>query len=199
MPLPVIADVIRVAVEGRATNNHQWANILHFRKSGALSFPAAIAVLDPALLSQYTVNSGAGLAWKNAAPTTATLTQFVYTPLDGVSASTVITHAVAGVSGGDPLPASVCLVATLRTALRGRAHRGRVYCGPFDETFNLAGVPVAALVADLALQWDRFITIDLVGSGVSLGVASYKTTIFTDCVHATVDSRWDTQRRRLNA
>jgi hypothetical protein len=199
MRLPVIADTIRTAVQGIGTNSHKWENVLHFRKSGALSYTGAIAILDPLLLAQYTVNTGAGTAWKNLAPTTATLSQFVYTPLDGATASTVITHAVPGVSGGDPLPVSTSLVVTLRTALRGRSFRGRVYTGPYDESANTAGAPLAAVVAAIAAQWDRFITVNLAGSGVSLVVASYHLVLATDCLHATVDGRWDTQRRRLNS
>jgi hypothetical protein len=199
MPLPVIADTMRVAVRGTAPNGHAWANILHFRKSGAITFTAAIAILDPLLLSHYSTASGAGSPWRNWAHTTSSLTQFEYTPLDGTSATSVITHVVAGLSGGDPLPASVALVATLRTATRGRSYRGRVYNGPLTEDFNLLGKPTAALVAALQVQWDRFVNTALPGTGVSLVVASYLANVATNVVSVSVDGRWDTQRRRLNA
>jgi hypothetical protein len=198
MPLPVIADTIRVAVRGTATNGHKFANILHFRKDGALSYAAAIALLDPLLLANYNTNSGTGLAWRTIAPASASLFQFEYTPLDGASATTVIAHNVVGLDAAVPLPASVCLVVTLRTATRGRSFRGRVYTGPYCIDAEGAGVPTAATVAAVATQWDRFMTINLAASGVSLGVASYHLATFTDGVHATADSRWDTQRRRLN-
>jgi len=199
MALPTIADTIRTAVRGVAPNGHAWANIMHFRKTGALSYAGAIAILDPKLLAQYSTNSGAGLAWKGAAPTTSALTQFEYTPLDGSTATTVVTHAVPGISGGDALPPSVALVVTLRTGTRGRSYRGRVYTGPYDESYSTAGKPTSALVTSIATQWERFVTVDLVGSGVSLVVASYLHGTAEDVLHATVDGRWDTQRRRLNA
>jgi hypothetical protein len=198
MPLPVIADTMRVAVQGTTTGGHHWANILHFRKTGAITFPAAIAILDPLLLSHYTVVSGAGQTWRALAPTTSALTEFRYTPLDGTSATTVNTHAVAGLSASDPLPASVAIVITLRTGTRGRSYRGRVYQGPNCEADNTAGAPLAVNIAAIAVQWNRFITAALAGSGVSLVVASYHLSTATDVLTCTVDSRWDTQRRRLN-
>jgi|SRR5882672_3642689 len=199
MPLPIITDVIRVAVRGRATNGHNFANILHFRKTAAITFPAAIAILDPLLLNNYTVNNGAGLAWRSIGPTSATLTQFEYTPLDGVSATTVITHALAGLDAGDPLPCSNSIVATFRTATRGRSFRGRAYTGPYAEDANAVAVPTAATVTAIQTQWSRFVTVSLVGTGVSLVVASYQRVLATDCIAVSVDGRWDTQRRRLNS
>jgi hypothetical protein len=198
MQLPVITDTIRTSVEGLTNQGHKWANVLHFRKTGAITYAAAIAILDPILLSHYTVSSGGGSTWKNNAPTVSSLTGFRYLPLDGTSAATVITHAVAGADAGDPLPPSVCQVVTLRTATRGRSYRGRVYQGPWTEPGNVAGAPVAATTANIAIQWTRLITTALPGSGVSLVVASYHLALATDVTSVTVDSRWDTQRRRLN-
>jgi hypothetical protein len=199
MPLPNIANTIRTSVVIRAANNHITRNVLHFRKDGALSFPAAIAILDPLLLNQYTVANGAGIPWKTIGPAAASIVQFEYTPLDGVSATSVITHASAGTDANTAMPASVALVVTLRTATRGRSFRGRVYTGPYCQDANVGGVPTAATVTGIATQWNRFATITLPGSGVALVVASYHLALATDVTACTADSRWDTQRRRLNA
>jgi hypothetical protein len=196
MPLPVIANVIRTAVVGRAVNGHAWANILHFRKDGALSYPAAIAILDPLLLSQYTTNNGTGVCWKQCAPTSAHLDHFSYTPLDGSSATSVITHSDAGAIVSNDMPASVALVVTLRTALRGRSHRGRVYLGPWTEADNGAGAPNTLVPGTVATQWTRFVTLALPGSGLSLVVASYLLLTATDVNAVSVDGVWDNQRRR---
>ena len=199
MPLPVIADTMRVAVRGHAGNGHMWANILHFRKTGALTYAGAIAILDPLLYAQYHDNNGGGSAWRALAHTGASVQDFVYTPLDGSSASTIISHAFAGISGGDALPASMAIVVTLRTALRGRSYRGRVYCGPHIESDNdSSGNPVAALITAESVQWTNFLTA-LAGSGVSLVVASYLHASAENVTSVSVDGRWDTQRRRLNA
>jgi hypothetical protein len=106
---------------------------------------------------------------------------------------------VAGLDAATAMPASVSLVVTLRTATRGRSFRGRVYTGPYCQDANVGGVPTAATVTGIFTQWNRFATITLPGSGVSLVVASYHLATATDCTACTADSRWDTQRRRLNA
>jgi hypothetical protein len=198
MPLPVIADTMRVAVRGHLSSGHHWVNVLHYRKTGALSFSGAIAILDPILLDHLSTNNGAGKGWNNYAKTTAGIEDFVYTPLNGVDASTVNTHIVPGLSTADAMPGATCLVVTLRTTLRGRSHRGRVYQGPFNEAANdVSGVPLSTEVAAVAAQWNAHITA-LVGTGVTLVVASYKLSTATDVATCTVDARWDTQRRRNN-
>jgi hypothetical protein len=197
MALPVITDTIRVSVEGLMANGHAWANVLHFRKSGALTNAGAIVILDPILLNHYTVNSGAGQAWKQAAPASATLQRFRYTPLDGTTASTVIGHVAAGTNGTESLPANVALVTTLRTAKRGRSYRGRCYWAPFTEGANDAtGSPTAAVATATQVQWTAFLTA-LGGTGVSLVVASYFHATAEDVTTCTTDTRWDSQRRRL--
>jgi len=198
MPLPLIADTIRTSIELLTVNGHKAAFVLHFRKTGALSYTGAIALLDPILADFLTNNHGGGASWKNHAPTGASIQRLDYTPLDGTSATTRNTHVIAGADGGDPLPASVALVVTLRTALRGRSHQGRVYTGPYTEAGNTAGAPTALLVGDVAAQWSWLVATGLPGSGLTLVVASYKLSTATDVVTTTVDSRWDTQRRRLN-
>jgi len=198
MPLPLITNTIRAAVQGTTSAGHKWANILHFRKTGALSYAGAIVVLDPLLLAHYNVNNGAGVCWKQAASTTEKLVQISYTPLDGATATVVITHADAGTQAPEPLPANVSLVITLRTTTRGRSYRGRVYQNGFNEGSNIApGIPSAGVVTGVNAQWNNFLTA-LGGSGVSLVVASYFLATATDVAACTVDSRWDTQRRRLN-
>ena len=197
--LPIIADTLRVSVEGLATNNHQWANVLHFRKTGALTFTGAIAILDPILLGHYQTANGGGIQWRQHAATTASLQRFRYLPLDGTSAQTVITHALAGLDTNDPLPASQSLVVTLRTLLRGRSRRGRAYQGPWTEFWNTAGLPIATAVAGLATQWSFLINTSLPGTGLSLVVASYRLVSAQDVTSVSVNGRWDTQRRRLNA
>lgn len=198
MPLPVIADTIRVAVEGHAPNGHLWANVMHFRKSGILTFPGAVAVLDPILNSHYAVNSGAGTAWLSNAGVGYTMDDIRYTPLDGSTATTVISHPHSGAVGLDNLPANVALVITLRTGLRGRSHRGRVYQNGFTEGANQSiGTPLAAAVTGVLTQWQNLLTA-LAGTGVSLVVASYKTLTATDVAAVTVDGIWDSQRRRLH-
>lgn len=198
MPLPVIADTIRVSVEGHCANGHKFANVLHFRKPSATSYSTAIATLDPLILNHYTVAAGGGAAWKAYAIPAAGLELFRYTPLDGTTATTVVSHNVAGVGGGESLPASVCMVVTLRTGARGRSYRGRVYQGPFFEAANGAnGVPAPADLTLVAAQWTAFLG-TLLTNSLPLAVASYKLGVSTQVGSVSIDARWDTQRRRNN-
>lgn len=197
MPLPVIANVIRTAVEGLDSNAHKWANVMHFRKTGILTNTGAIAILDPILVDHYTNDHAPGAAWPSFARSDASVEQIRYTPLDGISASVINTHHIAGLSGGDALPASLSLVVTLRTANRGRSYRGRVYTGPYVESVNLSeGQPQPAAIAEVLAQWQHLLSA-LVGTGLSMVVASYHLVLATDVTAMNVDSRWDTQRRRL--
>jgi hypothetical protein len=199
MPLPVITDTLRVAVEGTANNNHHWANIMHFRKTSALTYTGAIAVLDPILVSHYSTDSGAGKAWKSHASNAWAIVDFRYTPLDGTSVSVINNHSIVGViTASEGLPPSIALVATLRTAKRGRSYRGRVYEGAWTEASNQPnGAPSSADAAALAAQWNQLIGA-LTSTGLSLVVASYLHSTADNVVNVTVDTRWDTQRRRLN-
>lgn len=199
MPLPLITDTMRVAVEGTAVNSHHWANILHFRKTSALTYTGAIAILDPILLSHYSTDAGAGQAWKSTRASTWSIADFRYTPLDGTSVSVINTHFIQGViTASEALPANVALVATLRTAKRGRSYRGRVYEGGWTEAANQSnGNPSTADAAKVAAQYNALISA-LTSSGVSLVVASYLHTSAENVLNVTCDARWDTQRRRQN-
>lgn len=199
MALPVIADTIRTAVEGTLSNGAHFANILHFRKSGAITYAAAIAILDPILLNLYYSASGGNGAWNNWSATSCHLDQFRYTPLDGTSATSTITHTNAGAGTGDVLPQNVALVTTLYTALRGRSRRGRCYWCGFTEGGNqTTGFPVAT-VSQIQTRWNDMLTA-LVGSGVSLVVASYLLASAENVTSAVVrQTHWSTQRRRLAA
>lgn len=197
MPLPVITDTMRCSIEGTLPNGHQWAQVWHHRKSGAITFTAAIAILDPLLFAFWNANLGAGFSMKSLQTTQMSMSQIRYTPLDGTSATSVITHALAGTHASDPLPMQVALVATFRTAVRGRSHRGRTYFPGWCEDEQTSGQgPTAANVTSVKDQFAGYLT-SLVGSGVSLVVASYKLGTATDVANVTVDGRWDTQRRRL--
>lgn len=197
MPLPVIADTLRATIRGTTPDSDQWVNVLHFRKTGALTYPAAIAILDPLLLAHYQTNAGAGQAWRTNAPTTAAIVDFAYTPLDGSTATTIIPHALAGVNAGAVLPGSVAYAITLRTGQRGRSFRGRCYWGPFTTNFVAAtGRTSNTFATAVATQWNNFLT-NLTGSGVSLVVASYSLALATDVASCSTDTRLDSQRRRL--
>jgi len=209
MPLPVITDTIRCSVEGLLPNGEKWANILHARKSGVLTYVGAIAILE-AHLPQFWTNHVAGSpAWGYYASTSASVQRVRYTPLDGSTPTTVAAHVQAGAAATDPLPGQVALALTLYTAVRGRRYRGRFFMGGFVEGENDAtGHALASMLTDLTAQFQAVIT-GLVGTGVSLVVASYGkpdrlnptgwSPFATDVSAFTINNKWDTIRRRGRA
>jgi len=83
-------------------------------------------------------------------PTTVSLLRVDIRDLRAPSAPIVESDsaAVPGTGAGDPLPQGVALVATLRTALAGRSHRGRTYLTGFDDTtLDAVGHATGALTA----------------------------------------------------
>jgi hypothetical protein len=117
--------------------------------------------------------------------------------------------AIPGTAVGDPLPANVSAVITLRTALAGRRNRGRFYVIPFDEASNDSTGRIGT-AAKAAL--DSFAT-NLPGSieasGGTMAILNRPVFNKADCTvlrqpglvnvtQAVVrDTRWDSQRRRL--
>lgn len=197
MPLPAITDTIRASVEGVLPSGHAFANVMHFRKTPILTYTGAVAILDPLLLALYVTSLTGGAPWRNNASTGAHLTQFRYTPLDGVTATFVTAHANAGIDGGEVLPAMVALVASMHTPLRGRSHRGRSYwCGYTEAANGSNGQPAAAMVTNTQTQWNGFLA-SLAGTGLALVVASYRNATAEDVTSVNVRSAWNTQRRRL--
>lgn len=198
MPLPVIANTIRCSAEGLMPNGHVWANVFHLRKTNILTYAAAIAAADPVIAAFWTNHTVGSPGWGYYAATTASVQQIRYLPLDGTSAETLVAHVQAGAAAADPLPENVALVVTLRTVLRGRSYRGRMYLGCITEGNNSGtGQPNAGMLTDLTAQFSSAFITNLVGTGVSLVVASYLHSTAQDVSAININNVWDTQRRRL--
>jgi hypothetical protein len=120
--------------------------------------------------------------------------------------------AVSGGGSGMALPEEVALVCTLRSALAGRAHRGRVYLTGFDSSaIDADGHAVSGLTA-AAQAWVAALSIRMEAQGLALGIghrghASYVNSrgdtvpaelAGTDLVTAAIvrDNVFDSQRRR---
>jgi hypothetical protein len=197
-PLPVITNVVACHVKGLLTNGRQWVNGYHVLKPSGMSIATFISTVDPLLLALYQTNhTGGGAAMLNHMPATASLQAIYYLPLDGSSATTIVSHVVAGVAGGDALPASSTLTVTSQTGLRGRDKRGRVFLPPFVEADNDAsGKPSATLIPQFQAQFDGFLA-DMTTATTFPVVASYKhasQALITDYV---VRAVWASRRKRL--
>jgi hypothetical protein len=122
------------------------------------------------------------------------------------------TGAVVGTGTGAALPAEVAAVVTLRTALSGRANRGRAYIPGFDTSALGAGdVILAAVVTQLAAWAATWISV-MAASNYTFVLgqkarAAYTGTTGTEHAERKAtsqmitstevrDNHWDSQRRR---
>lgn len=210
MPLPVLPSVLRVTVAGKVSGGGRWSNTYHFDHTGggAIDGPAVAAMAVP-LLALY----GASVIG-NCVPTT-TLDELQAVPLDGTSGAFTVPAALVGLAGGNPLPAEVAEVMTLRTADRGRRARGRVFLPALaaikaDATGNIDPAVVIELVAAFNVMRAAMTAL-----GWTLGVASYGQSVkldktvtphrrvvttwspgFTPVTLVTMDNRFDVIRGR---
>lgn len=176
-------------------SGNQWANVIHIRKTTALTYTGAIAIADPLITALFTTNIGSGFKLQQYGASTWKLSRIRYTPLDGVSATTVIGHPLTGTSVSDPLPSNVALVATLYTGFRGRSRRGRIYTTPWAEDANTGGALTAAYQTQVQNQFTNWLG-TFTSTGTEPVVASYKLAQAFDVVSIVVNGVWDTQRRR---
>jgi hypothetical protein len=197
-PLPVITNVISCHVKGTLANGRQWVNGYHVLKPSASSVAAAIAAIDPILLALYNVaHTGGGVSILAQMPTSSNMVAIYYLPLDGTSATTIVSHSLSGGAAGDALPASATLTVTSQTGQRGRDKRGRVFLPPFIEADNDAtGKPGATQVTQLQTQFDKFL-LDMTTATMLPVVASYKHASQAIITNYVVRSQWASRRKRL--
>lgn len=213
MPLPTIAGVVRATWRGSNAAGQQWANVMHFRYADGASAPGSseIAALDAKLLRLYTGSSySTGVPWLTHCPPDIKLIDATYYPLTAAGAPTVIAHSQVGIAGANTNTAQeTAIVLTLRTALRGRKNRGRIYLPAVSTTFmsGAGGVLVATAVSNFLIQ-ARGLLGDLPSIQWKWVVASYGVSVLkngttstwqpyaTDLTDVTMDGVPDVQRRR---
>ena len=198
MPLPVISNTVRCVVRGTCESGQRWINTVHVQKAAGPILAGDITAIHPILVRAWSGAAyGTGTSCLALCAAGVTCDDVVYTPLDGTSASTTITVAGVGAqTAGQSLPGEVSEVVTLRTLVRGRSYRGRVFLPPWyqaERTTN--GVILASGIASTITQWLGVQTA-LVAAGYTLGVASYLHALFTSLSTVTMDNKFDVQRGR---
>jgi hypothetical protein len=114
----------------------------------------------------------------------------------------------AGTTTGDPLPASVAAVMSLRTARAGRSFRGRCYIPGWGEGANDATGHIGTAAKAALDAWALGFLSAINQQGLQLAVlkrpifgsngAITVPGVLTPVTQATIrDVRWDSQRRRL--
>lgn len=192
-----VNDIYEVKMYGYAIDQVS-VNVLHYKittKGGTGATEQQLADYFSNLGSTYwkpLMSSSSD--WKGAA-----VRRLVPGPFGSIVTSSLGTGA-GGVSG-DMLPRQVCGVGTLRTAVGGRAGRGRIYFPFPGETDNFStSTPTAGYIANMAAALSNIIT----GStgtggntnGFRLGVFHRSTNGIDDVISGFARNTWGTQRRR---
>jgi hypothetical protein len=189
MPLPVIADTYRVALNWTNTQDTTHAtNVIHIKKSG--SSPAAI-------ITQLEAAATADL-WKMVSPG-ASVDNIVVTPLDGSSIS--VFHSTGkpakwtgNGAAGDWIPQVSSLI-KLTTSKRGRSYRGRIFL-PFTSEGTVAyGIFNSTYVGVCTTAWTTWLTA-MTAAGFTPCVASYLHSTEETIVAIACEGTSATQRRR---
>jgi len=188
-PLPVITDCIRVAFRWQNGGiGRNAANVMHFLSTGY-----NITSLDTAIQANVTA-----AMWGHTNNTTF-CDQLTYTPLDGASASVIVTNSSVAkwkgpISTNNAVP-QVAALLKLLTGTRGRTGRGRVYLPFADESVIDVGRLAGGTVSSMQSAWDTF-RAAMTSASHAMVVASYVTPAARSTTAATVESLLATQRRR---
>lgn len=206
-PLPTINGIMRVAFSWRYLASSTTAvNVMHF-----LAASTDTAALNTAINANVTATMWACISGQ------VSCYQLAITPLDGQSAT--ITYAQTGTKwtggavAGDLLPSTATIV-SLKTALRGRRNRGRLYL-PYPTEGVATGGTYGGTLSSLQSAWDTFRGA-MKTSSFPMHVASYGhslhrhkntdgsytltpvtwTATSNEVVATTVEGTFGTQRRR---
>lgn len=204
MPLPVIPGAVRVVVAGQTQGGGRWANAWTIRTDSEITPDESGILAIHTIFRQLYVgpNLGAGFDLLTYCPSGLTLDGFGYTPLDGSSGAIFYSESATGSGSPGALPAEVTAVITVRTALRGRQNRGRVFLPQpslFDQTPGGRVNPgmIAGALAQVVEVNNALIT-----GGARIGVLSTGPYVGAGTPHWTaattfsMDDRFDVQRRR---
>lgn len=189
MPLPVIADVFRVAIEWDLDHA---VNVLHVAAPTANEqdiFDAIDAYVQASTSTTTPFIPNVNIMGVD---------QVVITKLDGVSPGVVFpSPGWGGVLSGNPIPNQAAVV-SMHTAQRGPRGRGRVYLGPVGESQVDNGTLGSTEVTNTTAAWEA-LQAALTGGSPSMAivVASYVHTDYHVVTSFACRAKLGSQRRRL--
>jgi hypothetical protein len=198
MPLPVITNVVRVACIGHTSLGTRFINVLHLARTAgtasAADFPGLVTELNR--LYGGATYGGGGLNLLSVTNASCALEQYQFTLLNGSAATVPLTATAAGTGAVAAAPAEVAMVITLRTGIRGRSFRGRMYL-PSPTVSNLLanGNLGAGMLTAFPIQCSGFNTA-LAALTYTWVVASYLHATAQAITSWTMDAAPDVQRRR---
>lgn len=138
---------------------------------------------------------------------TITLDKITVYDLGAQSAPVEVTSGLTtyGEATGSQLPPDISIVASCRTAFRGRTGRGRRYFAGWDEGANIDGVMISTLQSALQTAFNTYLAGAITGVGSSglssvlpVLISGTPTVTSKEITNWVVNRDWDTQRRRGN-
>lgn len=195
-----VGDLWELQINGRAAGG-VIQNVLGFK------FLTTAASGDGLANDWLTACKAGWLGNLSAGYTLENVTAVNVTPGTAASVQVTPTGTVIGSGTGDMLPPSNCMVATLTTALKGRAYRGRQYVSPWPEAAQNNGTFLSGYVNGLATGYMDVLMGRYAGGGVSadyrlviisrqLNGATRPTPVGTDVLFYVVRPIVHLQRRR---
>lgn len=193
-----VNDVYSVRVY-TAVNNQVGLNVLNYQCAGKVGTGATEAQIATAFDNQFAA------PYKALITTSATYRGVQvqkYSPLPVAVAVSSIANSGVGTAGVSMIPTQGSGLISLRTALAGKSHRGRVYIPfPSDSDNTADGRPVAAYLTRLGTLATAMLATISAGAGgntntFNLVIHSKLLNSFTLVTVATEQGRWATQRRR---
>jgi hypothetical protein len=185
--LPIIEDVVRVAVTRDDGGGRTASNVMHFHSAGfdeGTLWAALQANVDRAMWD---------CVWNGYTVITVDML-----PLDGVSATHTYTPDTpldwTGEAAGDCIPAVAGLL-KLRTGVRGRSHRGRLFLGAVGESIVSQGFLATGTRDEMELKWNEFQN-GMHTAGFDQLVASYTEGTALPVANSVMEIAVATQRRR---
>lgn len=173
----VIPNCVAVYLAWTLPNTKTVYNVLHGTVAGGFSATSAVAE------AIFTAVKGAAgwTSWKanvNSGVNFASVSlRDLRTAAQPLVTST--TGASAGTGAGTALPPGDALVVTLRTALAGRAARGRVYLCGLDSTALAAGGVAAAGTMTNAKAFVDAVSTALTASGITMSLGNPARALYT--------------------
>jgi len=211
MPLPTIAGAVRCTFSGLCAGGGAWSNTFHIRRIDLGAPTDAEITTAASLFSDF--YTAAYVPYSVAATT---LTKADFVRLDGTSGGLAFSWGHVGGDTANPtLPPECAGVLTIRTAIRGRQNRGRVFMPPATQGSLTVGKFTAGY-ASAVVSAAATLRSALLGADWELGVGSYgpyknPTTGITDstgggttsphftaCTTVTMDVLVDVIRSRKN-
>ncbi len=187
MALPVIGDCFRITVNFRTVDGITPRNVFHVGAPSGTELEIGDRIVAAAPNFLYAP------MLEDFDPTTLTVLA-----LDGTSAGVDADATPVNWcedSGSEILP-SLAMVLSLKTGLRGPAHRGRQFIGPLCENNTANGMVSDGTVSAVEDNWNAFI-LALSMDDITLQVASYAHATTAPVTSIVGRRLCGTQRRRL--